>query len=350
MGMEFKAIGRYSDGRTIYSVRGDVPAYGYIAIGVIDRGTNVLQVRPTTICPQNCVFCSVDAGIKSSNRWAEYIVEPDIIVRGIEEATVVKGHGVEALIDTIGDALTYPYLVELVYMLKKIPGVSSVAIETHGALLSKQLIDRLNEAGLDRINLSIDTLNSEKAKMLYGIPYYDLGRVVKLAEYIVKETNIDLHVTPLWLPGLNDEDVENVVKWALRIGAGKKWPPVTIQKPIKHKYGRWPSGVRKVSWSEFWNWLERLERKLGTRLKWNMDEWGMRYSKRINIGYRIGDVVAVNIVARGWVKGEYLGVTKANPPRLIGLSIFGKKPSFNETLYAKITSVYDSIVLGRILS
>ncbi|MCC6052882.1 MAG: hypothetical protein LM569_01615, partial [Desulfurococcaceae archaeon] len=86
-----------------------MPAYGYIAIGVVDRGTNVLQVRPTTICPQNCIFCSVDAGLYSRNRWAEFIVDPEVIVRGVEEAISVKGCCAEALIDIIGDPLTYRF-------------------------------------------------------------------------------------------------------------------------------------------------------------------------------------------------------------------------------------------------
>jgi uncharacterized Fe-S cluster-containing radical SAM superfamily enzyme len=33
----------------------NMPLAGHIAFGVIDRGTNILQVRPTTICPYNCI-------------------------------------------------------------------------------------------------------------------------------------------------------------------------------------------------------------------------------------------------------------------------------------------------------
>ncbi|MEM0060187.1 MAG: radical SAM protein, partial [Desulfurococcaceae archaeon] len=76
-----KFLGEYRDGRVVYYIDDDLPVFGYIAFGVIDRGTNVLQVRPTTICPQNCIFCSVDAGLKSEHRWAEYIVKPDLLIR-----------------------------------------------------------------------------------------------------------------------------------------------------------------------------------------------------------------------------------------------------------------------------
>ena len=344
--VEFSVIGKYRDGRFIYRVPSSMPAYGYIALGVIDRGTNVLQVRPTTICPQNCVFCSVDAGLSSSSRWAEFIVDPGVIVRGVEEAVSVKGCCIEALIDTIGDALTYPYLVELVKMLKNTSGVRSVALETHGMLLSKRLVDRLNEAGLDRVNLSIETLNPEKARFLYGTGAYNLVNVLRVAEYLVRETSIDLHVTPLWLPGVNDEDVERVLEWALKIGAGKKWPPVTVQKFIKHKYGR-GRDLRGVSWPEFWRFIERLEKKIGVRLKWDMRDWGMFYTSSLKSVLRSGDVVRVTILSRGWLKGEYLGVYR--DLRLVAVRTSGVRIRIGEEYLVRVISARNNLYITSVL-
>lgn len=304
---KLEVIGRFTDGRVVYRVPADIPSVGYIAFGVIDRGTNVLQVRPTTICPQNCIFCSVDAGLRSTHRWAEYIVDPGLVINGVAKAVEEKGCTVEILLDTIGDVLTYPYLVELIKALKKIGGVRYVALETHGMLLTRKLVDRLAEAGLDRINFSIETLNPEKARYLYGTPGYDLKRVLDAVEYAVKETPVDLHVTPVLLPGINEEDIVEVINWALKIGAGKRWPPVTVQKFNKHKYGRGKS-IREMTWSEFWKYLEDLEKKVGTRLRWAMEEWGMSYARRIKSVARKGDVIDVEVIGRGWLKGEFLGI------------------------------------------
>jgi uncharacterized Fe-S cluster-containing radical SAM superfamily enzyme len=174
-------------------------------------------------------------------------------------------------------------------------------------LLSRRLVDKLHNAGLDRVNLSLETLNPEKAKFLYGTQAYSVERVVDAAKYLVTETSVDLHVTPLWLPGINDRDVERVLEWALRIGAGKKWPPVTVQKFVKHKYGR-GRGLREVSWSEFWRFVEELERKIGVKLKWSMEEWGMHYARSVKPPISMGDLVEVDVVSRGWLKREYLGV------------------------------------------
>jgi uncharacterized Fe-S cluster-containing radical SAM superfamily enzyme len=344
--MMIKFLGEYRDGRVVYYIDDDLPVFGYIAFGVIDRGTNVLQVRPTTICPQNCIFCSVDAGLKSEHRWAEYIVKPDLLIRGVEEAIEEKGCSVELLIDTIGDALTYPYLTELISRLKKISGVRAVALETHGLLLSRKLIDKLNEAGLDRINLSLETLNPEKAKYLYGNTAYDVRKVVDSAEYAVKETHIDLHVTPLWLPGVNDDDLVNVINWALKIGAGKRWPPVTVQKFIKHKYGRGKS-LKEVSWREFWGFIDKLEVKLGVRLRWSMEEWGMHYAKRIHPVLRRGDFIEVEALARGWLRGEYLG-KYSNKALVTLLPRPGLKISPGSTYLVRVLDTKDNLYIARV--
>jgi uncharacterized Fe-S cluster-containing radical SAM superfamily enzyme len=341
-----EVVGRFRDGRVIYRLSGEIPALGHIAIGVIDRGTNVLQVRPTTICPQRCVFCSVDAGLTSRWRWAEYIVDLDTVVKGVERVVEEKGCQVEVLLDTVGDVLTYPHLVDLIRRLMGVNGVKSVALETHGLLLTKSMVDKLASVGLDRVNLSIDTLNPEKARFLYGTPAYRVDRVIEVAEYLVKETPIDLHVTPLWIPGVNDEDVEEVVNWAVRIGAGKRWPPVTVQKFVKHKYGR-GCEFREVSWSEFWSYIEKLERKLGVRLRWRMEEWGMHYARRVKNPVEVGDLVVVDVISRGWLRGEFLGLVEGKC--LLTLTPRGVRIRVGERYLARVTRVKDTIYIAEVV-
>lgn len=349
--IKLREIGRFPGNRIIYVLDSHEPLLGLLPIGVIDRGTNVIQVRPTTLCPLNCIFCSVDAGPFSRHRWAEYIVSLETMVRTVEYVVKYKGGGLEALIDTVGDPLTYPYLPDLIRKLKEMPMISSVAIETHGALLTMGIVEKLEKAGLDRINLSIDTLDKEKARYLQGVKWFNVGSVVKMAEYIVENTSIDLHVTPVWIPGVNDRDVIEVVKWALRIGAGKKWPPVTIQKYNVHKYGRRVPGVKPMGWREFWRRLELLEKELGVRLRWSMQEWGMKYMPRIPSPLRRGDIVVAELLGRGWLKGEYLGFipSKRRFVTITGLR-FNEVNAWNRRrFYIKITEDKDGIYMGRFI-
>ena len=340
---EIKEIGKIWRSRRLYYVIGN-RIYTYIGFGVIDRGTNVLQVRPTTLCPLNCIFCSVDAGPYSRNRIAEFFVDLDTIVDTVEDIAGFKGGGVEALIDTIGEGLTYPHIYELVKTLKKNPLITSVALETHGVMLTYEVVEKLEEAGLDRINLSIDTLNPEKARMLQGVKWYDVERIMRIAEYITRETSIDLHVTPIWIPGINDEDVIEVIEWAYRIGAGKKWPPATIQKYVVHKYGRRVPGIKEMSWREFWKKLEEIEMRYGIRVKWPMEEWGMYRVKRYPCPRRHGELVMARIVSYGVFRGEYLGL---DLEKNVLLTIVGRNVHIGGEYLVEIVESKDCLLIGK---
>ncbi len=69
--------------RPIYTVGLGVPQVGTLAFGVVDRGTSVLEVRPTSVCAPSCVFCSVNAGPQSRARWAEYVVEVEALLSAL---------------------------------------------------------------------------------------------------------------------------------------------------------------------------------------------------------------------------------------------------------------------------
>lgn len=57
-----------------------------------------------------------------------------------------------------------------------------VAIETRGHTLTIELVNRLAEAGLDRFNISIDTLDFEKGRHLQGISWYDVRHAMKIID------------------------------------------------------------------------------------------------------------------------------------------------------------------------
>jgi uncharacterized Fe-S cluster-containing radical SAM superfamily enzyme len=335
-------------GRPLVSMARPAPLMGAVFIGVIDRGTNVLQVRPTTLCPLSCIFCSVDAGPASRRRTAEFTVaEPSWLAEWASRAASVKGGPVEALIDGVGDPFAYPRLAELVRELKA-RGVRWVAVETHGWRLSERIIRELEEAGLDRVNLSIDTLDPEKARALTGTPWYDVGRVARMAEFIARETSIDLHVTPVWVPGLNDRDVVEVVRWAYRIGAGKRWPPATIQKYLEHRHGRRPRGVREPSWRLFWAFLRRIEMETGLRVTWSMEEWGMKPAPRLEPPVRAGQRVRLRVAAPGWMRGTLTAVT-LDGSWLATLRIPRRHPPPppGSIVYSRIVSDKDGILLAE---
>jgi len=95
-------MGRFA-GRPLYYLPKGMPSLGFIAAGVVDRGTNVIQVRPTTISPMNCAFCSVDSGPFSSKRQAEHLMDLEGLLETFNQVASVKTAMVEPLIDTVGE-------------------------------------------------------------------------------------------------------------------------------------------------------------------------------------------------------------------------------------------------------
>ncbi|MDD5735917.1 MAG: radical SAM protein, partial [Methanothrix soehngenii] len=57
----------------------DIPLVGCLYFGVVDRGSNLLQIRPSCGCNLSCPFCSVDAGPSSRSRVTDYQVDLDYL-------------------------------------------------------------------------------------------------------------------------------------------------------------------------------------------------------------------------------------------------------------------------------
>ncbi len=306
--------------RRLWRVPRNLPLVGHLAFGLVDRGTNLLQVRPTTLCPLSCIFCSVDAGPSSRKRATEYLVSLDHLLEWFEAVARFKGVSeVQAHIDSVGDPLTYPWIVELVERLSKMPMVGVVSLETHGARLTAKLADALDDAGLSRINLSIDAVDPELAKKLAGAPWFDVKKVLEVARYIASSLRMDLLIAPVWVPGVNDREIPKLIEFALEIGAGKRWPPLGIQKYEAHKYGRKPRGVRPMSWQAFYRRLRRWEDEYGVKLILRPEDFGIRRAPSLPKVMRRGEKVKVRVVGPGWWRGQWLGEARGRLVAIVGV-------------------------------
>ena len=296
--------------RKLFEIDSSIPLVGCIAFGLIDRGTNLIQVRPISTCPLSCIFCSTNAGPKSKIRQTEYIVPLDYLVEEFDKLVAFKGRRkIEAHIDTVGDPITYPHIVELVSRLSQIEGVEVVSLQTHGSILDEKTLDRLSEAGLTRINLSVDALNPELARKLADTEWYDVEKVVRLMQYVTSNTSIDLLLAPVWIPTINDAEIPKIIELAKNLGAGKRFPPLGIQKYEIHKHGRKVRGIRPHSWRYFYAGLKDWERKFGIKLLLHPEHFGIHKRRMLPIPYRKYETVRVKVVGPGWLRREKLAVT-----------------------------------------
>src|SRR3989344_8599143 len=163
-----------------------IPLLGLIHVGILDRGSSLLQIRPSTPCNCRCLFCSTAAQDYKLHPY-NFIVDKNYLIEWLKYVIKLKDEkDLEANIDSVGEPTTYLQLTELITDISKIPEVSFISMQTNGTLLTNDLISKLENAGLNRINLSLHTLNKEKGKLLFCSGNYNLDKVLEPIDNIMK--------------------------------------------------------------------------------------------------------------------------------------------------------------------
>jgi uncharacterized Fe-S cluster-containing radical SAM superfamily enzyme len=286
-----------------------IPLFGSLYFGIVDRGTNILEVKPITGCNIDCTFCSVNESKKS--KMVDFVVEDDYLVAGVSELVEYKQEGdgvkIDVFINTHGEPLLYANIVSLVAGLRKISHVRTISIITNGTLLSAALLDELIDAGMDQLNLSVNAIDAEMARELAGSAGYDVKRVLDVAKHAAKR--IKVIVAPVWIKGVNDSEIPKLVEFAKSIGA-----EVGIQNYMAHKKGK--RIADEVGWEDFYKQLEAWEKQTGMSLK--QEDHTLGKTKQLTKVFHKGDVVQAEIVSAGRMRNEVLAVAKGRVISVVG--------------------------------
>lgn len=125
-----------------------------------DRRINYLRISVTDRCNLRCVYCMPEEGIN--------LLHHSEVLSFEEIASITRvavSLGVNKVRITGGEPLVRKGIVNLVEMLAAISGIDDLSMTTNGILLSIYAA-QLKDAGLNRVNVSLDTLDSAKYKML----------------------------------------------------------------------------------------------------------------------------------------------------------------------------------------
>ncbi|MBN1923508.1 MAG: radical SAM protein [Nanoarchaeota archaeon] len=313
----------------------NIPLIGVHVFGLIDRGTNIIQVRPISGCPLNCVYCSVDEG-PDSKKLNTYEVEVKFLIEEFNKIVDYKECAdIEAHIDGIGEPVLYSKIVELVKGIRKNTGVKTISMQSNGVLLKPELIKSLAKAGLDRINLSINSLNAEIAKRMAGSDWYDINKIKETAEQIVG-SGMELLIAPVLVPGYNEESMSDLIIFAKKLGA-----KLGIQRFERHKHGR-KLNVKEQNWYSFNNLLKGLEKKHGLRLLLSKTDFNIHKAKSLPIVFKKGEKIKGRVVLPGWLKNEVIISVKN---RLV--TVFNSKNKIKDSVTAKIIKTKHNLYLAE---
>ena len=288
-----------------------IPLFGLDFVGVLDRGTNLIEVRPTTLCNLRCGYCYANAG----NNENEFEVEEDYLVEKFAEIVEFKKIGdIEAHIDPYGEGLLYKELGRLIQDLKSTPGVVRVSMQSNGTLLTEEKISELRQAGLDQINITLNAMDEGMAKKLACREDYELDHLLAMLDAVL-ESGMDLVIAPVWFFSLNDAEIERVIQHYVSLKA--RYPEGTrvrlgIQNYLVYKTGRKLGGkVREREFSYFYQRLKQLEKSYGTKLVLGPRDFGIHpapmFRAEIPELKHVISTVPVEILSPGRQEKEFIG-------------------------------------------
>ncbi|MFO7540650.1 MAG: GTP 3',8-cyclase MoaA [Chloroflexota bacterium] len=130
-----------------------------MSIDRFGRNINYLRISLTDKCNLRCVYCMPE---NMTFRPRQELLQDEEIARLVQIFTDL---GFVKFRFTGGEPTVRANVVEIIRRTAQTPGVRQVAMTTNGLLLDK-LAQPLADAGLQRVNISIDTINPEKFKTL----------------------------------------------------------------------------------------------------------------------------------------------------------------------------------------
>ncbi|XP_061326877.1 molybdenum cofactor biosynthesis protein 1 isoform X2 [Pezoporus flaviventris] len=124
------------------------------------RQHNYLRISLTEKCNLRCQYCMPEEGVQLTPK-SDLLTTQEIITL----AKLFVKEGVEKIRLTGGEPLIRPDVVDIVGQLRKLEGLKTIAVTTNGMNLTR-LLPRLKEAGLNAINVSLDTLVPAKFEFI----------------------------------------------------------------------------------------------------------------------------------------------------------------------------------------
>lgn len=176
------------------------------------RRVRYLRLSVTDRCNFRCVYCMPEEGLDFRPR-AE-ILSYEEMARLV---AVFASVGVTRVRLTGGEPLLRRDLPKLVELLHGVDGVTELALSTNGFFLGDMAED-LAAAGLDRVNISLDSLKAERFAKMARVGRDGLERVIAGLEAALANGLRPVKVNMVVVGGMNDDELPAMVRFASERG------------------------------------------------------------------------------------------------------------------------------------
>lgn len=169
-----------------------------------DRKINYLRISVTDRCNLRCIYCMPCEGIEKKPH--------NNILRQEEIMEIVKCSaklGVNKIRLTGGEPLIRKDIIALISEIGQVDGIDDLTLTTNGILLQDK-IDELKNAGLTRINLSLDTLKPDRYETITRGG--DLSKVLDCIPKIIEAGLVPLKINVVLIGGFNEDEIVDFVE------------------------------------------------------------------------------------------------------------------------------------------
>jgi cyclic pyranopterin phosphate synthase len=208
--------------------------------GILDsygRRINYLRISVTDRCNLRCIYCMPPEGVPHISH-SEILSYEEI--RAVVQAAAQLG--IRNIRLTGGEPLVRADFPELVKMLSRIEGIVELSLTTNGALL-KDYAQALKQAGLSRVNVSLDTLRANRFQYITRLG--ELKDVLTGIEEAGEAGFRPLKINTVVIRGINDDEILDFARltykegWHVRFielmpfkGVAQSVPSIELQQHI----------------------------------------------------------------------------------------------------------------------
>lgn len=185
-------------------------SYNFLMIDSYGRNITYLRLSVTDLCNLRCRYCMPAEGVAKRNH--EEMLSEEEMVTAVRAASRL---GVKKVRITGGEPLVKRNILSICRRISALDGIEEVCLTTNGTFLPDLAI-KLREAGIQRINISLDTLDEKKYKSITRI-----GNFHQAWDGIIAALDAgfaQVKINTVLIGGFNDDEIPSLA------GLTKKYP------------------------------------------------------------------------------------------------------------------------------
>lgn len=174
------------------------------------RTVRYLRLSVTPVCAMRCVYCQPTL---SERRKAGSILTADEIETMVGH--LVQHHGLKKVRVTGGEPANRPDLITIIRRLAGLKALNELVMTTNGLTLARQA-RALADAGLQRVNVSLDSLDRDQFQRITGVD--GIQQVVDGIDAAIQAGLTPVKLNTVLIRGENDDQLPDLVKFAAQRG------------------------------------------------------------------------------------------------------------------------------------